>query len=70
MSAQASRIHAPTLIVWGKHDAVIRAKVEGARLRAMLPHASYIELDTGHVPFVEAPEAFLAAVEPFLDKLG
>jgi pimeloyl-ACP methyl ester carboxylesterase len=66
---EARGVTAPTLIVWGKHDPVIRARVEGKRTRALLPHASYAELDTGHVPFVEDPAAFLDTVLPFLESL-
>jgi len=66
MSDAARVIACPTLIVWGKHDPVIRAKVEGRRAREILAHAKYVELDTGHVPFVEDPAAFLDAVFPFL----
>lgn len=66
LSAHAGRIAAPTLIVWGKRDPVLRARVEGRNTCARLPHASYAELDTGHVPFAEDPEAFLEKVLPFL----
>jgi pimeloyl-ACP methyl ester carboxylesterase len=66
LSALAPSIMAPTALVWGRRDPVIRAKVEGARARKLLPHASWIELDAGHVPFAETPTAFLEAIEPFL----
>lgn len=66
LATEARQVTAPTLIVWGKYDPVIRPGVEGRRLRALLPHAQYVELSTGHVPFVEKPTDFLAAVRPFL----
>jgi pimeloyl-ACP methyl ester carboxylesterase len=69
LAEEARRIRCPTLIVWGKHDIVIRARVEGRRIREVLPHAGYVELDTGHVPFLEDPQAFLAATLPFLHAL-
>jgi pimeloyl-ACP methyl ester carboxylesterase len=62
----APAVRCPTLVVWGKRDPVLRAKAEGTRTRQLLPHARYVELDTGHVPFVERPEAFLEVVLPFL----
>ncbi len=68
LSDVAPAVKAPTLIVWGTHDPVVRARVEGKRLRAMLPHAEYVELATGHVPFLEKPDAFLEQVLPFLDS--
>jgi pimeloyl-ACP methyl ester carboxylesterase len=37
------------------------------RAAAMIPGARLIVLDAGHVPFADRPEAFLAAVLPFLE---
>jgi 3-oxoadipate enol-lactonase len=56
-------------VVWGRRDPVVRAAVDGAAVRAAIPHAEYVELDTGHAPFVEEPDAFLDAVLPFLASL-
>jgi pimeloyl-ACP methyl ester carboxylesterase len=61
-----TRITAPTLVVWGEHDAItplalghgIAASVAGARLVTML--------ETGHNPMWERPEAFNAEVLRFL----
>lgn len=65
--ADAARaIRSPTLLVWGRHDPVLRMRVEGQRARALLPHAAWRELDCGHVPFVEHPQSFLEATMPFL----
>jgi len=66
LSALTPSIRCPTLFVWGRHDPVIRANIEGARARRLLPHAQWIDMDAGHVPFVETPEAFLTAIEPFI----
>lgn len=66
----APSIRCPTLVVWGRHDPVLRAHVEGIRVRSLLPHASWADLDAGHVPFAETPDAFLAAVEPFLARVS
>ena len=63
---RARGVRVPTALVWGRRDPVIRARVEGVRARAIMPRASWIELDAGHVPFVETPTAFLDAIEPFL----
>jgi pimeloyl-ACP methyl ester carboxylesterase len=62
----APDVTCPTLVVWGRRDPVLRAQVEGARTRALIPGAAYAELDTGHVPFVEDPRAFLDVVLPYL----
>ena len=66
LSAEAAGCVCPTLLIWGRHDPVLSAKVAGRRAREALPHARYVELDTGHVPFVEDPPAFLEVLLPFL----
>jgi pimeloyl-ACP methyl ester carboxylesterase len=62
-------IGCPTLVVWGRRDPVVRATLDGVAVRAAIPHAQWVELDTGHVPFVEEPDAFLEATSPFLASL-
>lgn len=69
LTALASAVRCPTLLVGGKYDPVIRPQIEGMRMRALLGHARYVELETGHVPFVEDPAAFLDAVQPFLSSV-
>lgn len=65
LRAQAAAIRVPTLLVWGRHDPVLPLRDAEVARRA-LPRAGYVVLDTGHVPFAEDPEGFLAAVLPFL----
>ncbi len=69
LTGRGRELDVPALVVWGKHDPVIRKDVEGRRTRDELPNARWIELDSGHVPFVERPREFLAAVSPFLAGL-
>jgi pimeloyl-ACP methyl ester carboxylesterase len=69
MRAEAAAIACPTLVVWGRRDPVLRAALDGRAVRACMPAAAWAELDTGHVPFVEDPEAFLAGALPFLRSL-
>ncbi|MFO0681090.1 MAG: alpha/beta fold hydrolase [Sandaracinus sp.] len=64
-----SRIACPTALVWGQRDPVLRAHVEGARARRLLPHARWVPMGSGHLPHAEEPAAFLAAIEPFLSEL-
>lgn len=59
-------VRCPVLFVWGERDPVLRAAVEGARARAALPHATWMDMDCGHVPFVEDPDGFLDATRAFL----
>ena len=67
--SDARAVRCPTLLVWGRHDPVIRAEVEGRVAASLLAGAELVQLDTGHCPFAEDPDAFLAAVQPFLAAL-
>jgi len=56
----------PTLVVWGAQDELIAAR-DGRKAAETMPDAGFVELaGCGHSPMEECPEAFLAAVEPFL----
>lgn len=70
LAALAARVTCPTALVWGARDPVLRARVEGARARRLLPHAEWIPMASGHLPHAEEPEAFLAAIEPFLARVS
>lgn len=65
----ASKIVAPTLLVYGRHDPVIRLDHDGRNARACLPDAQMVVLETGHEPFAEDSEAFLQAIAPFLQSI-
>jgi pimeloyl-ACP methyl ester carboxylesterase len=65
LRTQAADIRVPTLIVWGRHDPVLPLR-DGEAAHRALPRAGFVVLDTGHVPFAEEPDGFLAAVLPFL----
>jgi proline iminopeptidase len=60
-----SRVPVPTLIIQGQLDPL---PIEDARRwAAAMPNARLLELKgVGHFPYVEAPEAFYAAVDQFL----
>ena len=54
----------PALVAHGTDDPI---PLESVRELADLLGAAFIPIpDCGHVPYVEAPEAFLAALDPFL----
>lgn len=60
-------ISIPTLVVWGKEDGLIPLS-DGEDYAAKIPGAKLIVIqECGHAPCIEKPEAFLAAVQPFLD---
>ena len=65
---QADKLTAPTQILWGRKDKAVPLSV-GRATQKRLPHSQMEILDTGHVVFSSAPEAFLRVVEPFLASL-
>lgn len=65
LRGESAAIRAPTLIAWGEDDPVLPV-ADGERAAALIPGARLVRFPTGHMPFAEAPEAFLEAVEPFL----
>ncbi len=59
----------PTLIMWGRDDALISVEV-GEKFAESLPNQSLVIYDdVGHLPMEEAPEISAADVLAFLDKL-
>jgi pimeloyl-ACP methyl ester carboxylesterase len=50
--------------VWGREDRIVPIAFEG-HIREVLPGASHLELDCGHVPQLEAPEETHAALSEF-----
>ena len=68
LRAQAGAIAAPTLVLWGRRDPVIPARV-GRAVAAAIPGARLAVLDTGHVPHTSDPAAVAAELQPFLASL-
>jgi pimeloyl-ACP methyl ester carboxylesterase len=67
---RARDVRVPTLLVWGERDPLVPPELAGEWQRA-IPHARLVLLPhTGHVPMVEQPRAFAAALEEFLDDPG
>jgi pimeloyl-ACP methyl ester carboxylesterase len=60
----------PTLVVWGARDRVFpeaQARVAAARLRE---GSLAVISECGHMPHVECPDRFLAALDGLLDGHG
>jgi proline iminopeptidase len=56
----------PSLVLHGEDDAI---PITSARATAELIGAEFVPVPhCGHVPYVEAPEAFVAALDPFLPR--
>lgn len=63
---QAARIQSPTLILWGKHDALLPA-TDADMLDRVIPNSRTVLLEkSGHIPQVEQPEEFNQLVREFL----
>ncbi len=58
-------VKAPALLLWGTQDRTVPVEL-GRRLAKDLPDARLVELDAGHVPNQERPEAVLAHLKDFL----
>ena len=66
--AQAPRYQGPVLVVWGRQDAVL-PMTSAADARVVMPQAQIQLIDKcGHLPMIERPDEFLAALLPFLDR--
>jgi pimeloyl-ACP methyl ester carboxylesterase len=64
----APAIGAPTLLVWGRKDPVIRLSV-GRRIERLIPGARLATLDTGHVPHTSDPDGFARELLAFMASL-
>lgn len=63
-----SAIRQPTLVVAGGRDLIVPSAA--CRQLLAIPGATHIELsESGHFPFVEQRDAFLAGIELWLDRL-
>ncbi len=64
-----AKVNAPTLVVWGRNDAIIPLEC-GEMYRDAIPGASLAVIDDcGHSPQMEKPAEFNAAMTAFLDGL-
>jgi pimeloyl-ACP methyl ester carboxylesterase len=63
---QLARIQAPTLVVWGEHDAILPLEL-GQRVTACVPEAELVVIaGAGHNPMWDRPEEFNRVVVQFL----
>jgi len=54
-------LQVPTTLIWGKDD-TITPLAQGERLHSLLPRSRLVLLPGGHVPMVEEPQLFIAAL--------
>ena len=66
--ARAAEHASPVLVVWGRHDGIIPAS-QLAILRRTFPDAELHTIESaGHLVMSEQPDAFAAALIPFLER--
>jgi pimeloyl-ACP methyl ester carboxylesterase len=64
---ELGHVQAPTLLLWGEHDALVPAAVAEA-FTAAIPHARLVLVHgAGHVPMLERPAETAAALLDFLE---
>jgi pimeloyl-ACP methyl ester carboxylesterase len=63
-----SRFPVPLCLIYAERDPMV-PPIVGDRLRALLPQAQFVKLkDASHFAHVDAPQAFVKAVLPFLEE--
>lgn len=66
LPARLSQVDTPTLLIWGAHDRILPPD-RAAAFQEHLPDVRLVTVDSaGHLPMLEAPETFVAAVNEFL----
>ena len=60
------RIDVPTLLIWGDHDRLFPKEHAIAYQRSIAGAKLVIVPECGHVPQIEQPDAFVAALESFI----
>ncbi|MGC2034375.1 MAG: alpha/beta hydrolase [Thermoplasmata archaeon] len=64
-----STIHVPALVIWGEEDRLI-PPAQSRSMVARIPGSSGVGIpEAGHLPSLEAPEAFARTLNGFLDRL-
>lgn len=66
LAGRLDGILAPALVIAGERDISTPFEGHGDRLAAAIPRAEVVKLDAAHLPCLEVPAAFSAAVEAFL----
>ncbi len=67
--SQLRKITTPTLVIWGREDKILPLE-DGRHIAAQIPGARLEIIDnTGHIPALEQPRAFIEAIEGFLTRV-
>lgn len=66
LRADAGRITAPTLFIWGRHDRVLPLRA-GKSAQKFIPGSRLVVIDSGHIPYTTDPATVAAELTPFAD---
>lgn len=70
LGEEVSQIKQPTLLIWGKNDAITPPFV-GEEFHKLIPNSELHFIDRcGHAPMMERPEEFNTILQKFLRKLN
>jgi pimeloyl-ACP methyl ester carboxylesterase len=59
LRSQAGKITAPTVLVWGRHDPILRLRA-AETTRDLIPGSRLVVIDSGHLPHTTSPAAVAA----------
>ena len=69
--SRLGEITVPTLVMAGRHDWITPPAQAAERLHAQLPNSELVIFeDSGHFPFIEEHDKFVAAVHDWINSLG
>lgn len=68
LDARLSALDIPTLILTGEHDRAVKPEESERLAKAIAGAELQVIADAGHLPQEERPEAFLMAIQDFLDR--
>jgi proline iminopeptidase len=69
--SRLSEITMPTLIIGGRHDWITPPAQGAERLQAGIPNSKMVIFeDSGHFPFIEEQDKFVATVREWVNSLG
>ncbi|ACK71690.1 alpha/beta hydrolase fold protein [Gloeothece citriformis PCC 7424] len=69
MLDQLSKLNIPTLVIWGQNDRVLPVNHAHTAISRLPQGQLKILSDCGHIPQIEQPEAFEAALSSFLNEV-
>jgi pimeloyl-ACP methyl ester carboxylesterase len=67
LRAQAGRITAPAVVIWGRHDPVLPLRA-GETAQELIPGSRLVVIESGHLPHTTNPAAVAAELTPLANS--